>query len=172
MSCCITVLTRGYQDTNKYSDLIKRNKSIQEHLNNKNIDILIFHEGDITYTQQIYIQNQTPLLKIIFVNILSHAFKESKKYIQFSKETEGYSLGYRHMCDFWFVSFWSFVKEYDYLLRIDEDCVINTNIDIIFYKLRDLKTGIAFPMHIGIHRRWHCWKSGTHNWNRFARFIK
>ena len=136
MSCCITVLTRGYQNINKYSDLIKRNKSIQQHLNNKNIDILIFHEGDITDIQQTYIKNQTPLLKIIFVNILSHAFKESKKDIKFSKETEGYALGYRHMCDFWFVSFWPFVKEYDYLLRIDEDCIMNTNIDDIFYKLQ------------------------------------
>jgi hypothetical protein len=136
MSYCITVLTRGYQNINKYSNLIKRNKSIQQHLNNKNIDILIFHEGNITDIHQIYIKKQTPLLKIIFVNILSHAFKESKKNIKFSKETEGYSLGYRHMCDFWFVSFWSFVKEYDYLLRIDEDCVMNTNIDDIFYKLQ------------------------------------
>ena len=135
MSYCIAVLTRGYEYLSKYSLLIKRNISIQEKLNNKTIDILIFHEGNIDNTQQTYIKEQTPLLKIIFINILSHAFKDEKKQIQFSSETKDFNLGYRHMCDFWFVSFWHFVKNYDYLLRIDEDCAMITNIDFIFYKL-------------------------------------
>jgi hypothetical protein len=137
MSCCIAGLTRGYEDISKYSQLINRNISIEKHLNNKNIDILIFHEGNITDSQQTYIKQKTPSLKIIFINILSGAFKESKSKILFSPETKSFNLGYRHMCDFWFVSFWSFVQNYDYLLRIDEDCVMNTNIDIIFYNLQE-----------------------------------
>ena len=36
------------------------------------------------------------------------------------------------MCSFWFIDFWNFVEEYDYLLRIDEDCFINFNIDDLF----------------------------------------
>ena len=41
---CIAVLTRGYNNYNDYSMLIKRNKHIECNLNNKNIDVLIFHE--------------------------------------------------------------------------------------------------------------------------------
>ena len=39
------------------------------------------------------------------------------------------------MCSFWFVNFFDYVNDYDYILRIDEDCVINFNIDNIFLQL-------------------------------------
>jgi len=36
------------------------------------------------------------------------------------------------MCSFWFVNFFDAVTNYDKLLRIDEDCFIDSNIDAIF----------------------------------------
>ena len=69
MKKTVVVLTRGYDDINKYRQLIKRNKSILKNLYDVSIDIIIFHEGNINIQHQEYIQSQTPLLKIIFVNL-------------------------------------------------------------------------------------------------------
>jgi hypothetical protein len=137
MKKCIAVLTRGYSDFGNYWMLITRNKHIEENLTDKTTDILIFHEGNITEQQQIEIANYTPLLNIKFVNISSNAFKKEKESIQFYEPTSGYGIGYRHMCSFWFVDFWNFVSEYDYLVRIDEDCYVNSNIDYVFTNLNN-----------------------------------
>lgn len=137
MKYCVAVLTRGYSDINSYSTLIQRNNHISRNLTEKTIDILFFHEGNITEEQQTYIQRETPDLNMKFINILGKAFKEEKAHIPILQETNWFGLGYRHMCSFWFVDFWSFVSEYDFLLRIDEDCFIDFNIDNVFSKLNN-----------------------------------
>ena len=131
MRSCIAVLTRGYNDINSYDTLIKRNKHIAKNLNDKTIDNLIFHEGNISEEQQIYIKEKTPDLKIQFVDISSIAFLPEKKDIVIEK-VHSVGLSYRHMCSFWFVNFFDAVTNYDKLLRIDEDCFIDSNIDAIF----------------------------------------
>ena len=78
MKSCIAVLTRGYEDESQYSMLIKRNRHIANNLNNKLIDILIFHEGNINENHQLYIKKHTPKLTLIFINILNNAFKKEK----------------------------------------------------------------------------------------------
>ena len=138
MKSCIAVLNRGYNDIKKYSDLIKRNKCIAKNLNDKQIDILIFHEGNINKQHQIYIQNETLELELKFINVLDIAFNKEKEEI-IIEEAHNFGIGYRHMCSFWFVNFYHIVKEYDKMLRIDEDCFIDFNIDNI---LLDLDTYI------------------------------
>ena len=133
----VILLTRGYTDTRKYEMLINRNKSIEKNLIDKSIDILIFNENNITIEQQNHIKKMTPTLNIIFINILEKAFLTEKKNIKVDKSVDQFSIGYRHMCSFWFVNFWNFVENYDRVLRIDEDCIIDFNIDKIFYLLND-----------------------------------
>jgi hypothetical protein len=65
MSKCIAVLTRGYNNMNQYEDLINRNIHISDNLVDKSIDILIFHEGNISKEHQIFID-----LKKIFYLVL------------------------------------------------------------------------------------------------------
>ena len=132
---CIAVLTRGYTNIQKYNILIKRNISIATNLNGLNIDILIFHEGNILENHQQYIMKFTPNLNIKFICIKEHAFKDDKKNIQLYEPTKSFGLNYRHMCSFWFVDFWKFVENYDLLLRIDEDCIIDFNIPSFFQLL-------------------------------------
>jgi len=134
MSKCVAVLTRGYDKIKHYENLIKRNLHISNNLDDKSLDILIFHEGNISEEHQIFIQNETPELKIQFKNILNIAFQSDKNNIEM-EEAKEYGLGYRHMCSFWFVNFFNAVKDYDKLLRIDEDCFIESNIDKIFLQL-------------------------------------
>lgn len=37
-----------------------------------------------------------------------------------------FSLGYKHMCHFWSIDFLEYLKDYKYILRIDDDCLLNT----------------------------------------------
>ena len=136
MRSCIAVLTRGYSDISGYEKLCKRNLEIQTNLHNKSIDILIFHEGNITGEHQSYIIDKTPSLEIHFINVNNGlAFKSHKSEIQIDPGTSFFGFGYRHMCSFWFVDFWNFVGNYDKMLRIDEDCFIDCNIDAILIEL-------------------------------------
>ena len=66
---CICVLTKGYKNEKDYNMLIKRNKYILENVYTicNYPDIIIFHEGNITNTQQDYIQKQTPDLPLKFI---------------------------------------------------------------------------------------------------------
>jgi hypothetical protein len=130
----IVVLTRGYANVRDYRNLIKRNNSIT-FLSEPDIDILIFHEGNIPESHQKYISSFSLHLKLIFICISEHAFSSDKKQIKFYEPTKTFGLNYRHMCSFWFADFWNYVQEYDYILRIDEDCIINFNVLQIFYNL-------------------------------------
>jgi len=140
----VVILTRGYNDIKKYFSLIQRNKSISKNLNDKTTDILIFHEGNITLTQQDYIKKFTPNLNIKFIVISDKAFLKSNERFQFYDPTkrEIWNHGYRHMCHFWFLDFLHFCHEYEHILRIDEDCFVDFNIDEIF-KLLPTKVLIA-----------------------------
>jgi hypothetical protein len=162
----VAVLTRGYQNVQQYNTLIKRNLSIANNLGSlQNIDILIFHEGNILEPHQKYIKQYTPTLNLKFICIKEHAFKDEKKDISFFEPTKTFGLNYRHMCSFWFTDFWNFVNDYDLILRVDEDCVINFNIPELFYHLQN-KTAIY-----GAWTRDHDFV--THGLNKFTeQFIK
>ena len=136
MSKAIVVLTRGYNDISRYDKLIKRNRNIVRCLGDLSIDIVIFHEGNILASHQNHIKSQTPRLNIKFINIKlkGMAFKD-KSYIKRDVDCAGYYQGYFHMCSFWFVNFWHYVENYDYILRIDEDCIVNFRILEMFKKL-------------------------------------
>lgn len=134
----VAVLTRGYQNLQQYGTLIKRNVSIANNLGSLHgIDILIFHEGNILEPHQKYISQFTPQLNFKFICIKEHAFKAEKKSISFFEPTKTFGLNYRHMCSFWFIDFWNYVKDYEMILRIDEDCIIEFNIPEIFYNLQN-----------------------------------
>jgi hypothetical protein len=137
MKKCIACLTRGYSDYNRYSTLINRNKHIAHNLTDKTIDVLIFHEGNIIEEHQVEIAKNTPLLNIKFINVTNNAFKKEKESIPLDESTLEFNIGYRHMCSFWFVDFWNFLSDYEYLIRIDEDCYVNSNIDDVFTNLNN-----------------------------------
>lgn len=145
MKSCVAVLTRGYTTIPEYDCLIKRNEHIAAHLTDKSIDVLIFHEGNILPTHQSHIMRQTPNLKIRFIDVVERsggsAFNPEKAMIP-DETRYAFPLGYRHMCSFWFVDFWKIVTEYDYLLRIDEDCYVEFPLDSIFDKLQN--TALVF----------------------------
>lgn len=132
MKSAIVVLTRGYNNILKYNKLINRNKHIAINFylkleNPENYDIIIFHEGNITLEQQKYIQSQTPKLPLIFKSITFYNTNIQNKYLcPPTYLSNKFSPGYKNMCFFWSILFLDYLKDYLYIIRIDEDCLIKS----------------------------------------------
>ena len=123
----IAVLTRGYKNTADYEKLIIRNQCIYLQFYFKvndptNYDIIIFHEGNISKQQQKHIQEQQPLLPLIFVPVKFYSPKRNDEKCPPTSYSEQFGIGYKNMCYFWSIDFMEYLKEYDYVIRIDEDC--------------------------------------------------
>jgi hypothetical protein len=135
----IAVLTRGYGDIQQYQMLIERNRAIDRYLPDKTVDLLFFHEGNILPDHQRHIQQSTPSLNMKFINIKENgrAFSEDKQNISVFPYTSMFPMSYRHMCSFWFCYVYDFLVEYDYILRIDEDCEIAFDLSALWILLKD-----------------------------------
>jgi hypothetical protein len=144
----IVVLTRGYNNHLEYRTLISRNRHISVNFyarlqDPENYDVIIFHEGNITKEQQDYIQSQSPKLPLQFKSVQFYE-NNTKNYTLCppTKTSESFSLGYKNMCYFWSINFLEYLKEYEYIIRVDEDCFIrNIPSDIIE---KYTKNGIQF----------------------------
>ena len=123
----VVVLTRGYKNNKDYEKLIHRNRFIAANfylklMNSHSVDIIIFHEGNISLPQQKFIQSKSPRIPLIFksVNFIDNNIKCDN--CPPNKKSEMFSMGYKNMCYFWSIRFLNFLKDYDYIIRIDEDC--------------------------------------------------
>lgn len=138
MKNVIFALTRGYpHDLSKYENLIKRNFSIYENIINKQetpIDMLLFHEGNISINDQEYINSKNEH-KIIFKDVSKYFQKVDLKFA----DTEKFNLGYRLMCKFNMYHLWNEISEYDYALRVDEDINIATFDPFVFEYMKKNK---------------------------------
>jgi len=131
----ITVLTRGYENVSQYNSLIKRNTLIYENIiskSNFDFDMVIFHEGNIPEDHQLYISNNSKQ-SLIFKNVKEcgnkKAFDNNKNIINNDLcppnfLSSHFPLGYKHMCHFWSIDFLEYLKDYKFIIRIDEDCFI------------------------------------------------
>lgn len=141
----ISVLTKGYTNRNSYDkNLIKRNLLLEKLIvsqNLKNYDFIILHEGNISHDDQLYISQSTPNIKVIFWDIKNQtpktAFNDSNNVLNHDLcppnfLSNNFPLGYKHMCHFWSIDFLEYFKDYEYVIRIDEDCFVEEfNFDII-----------------------------------------
>jgi hypothetical protein len=125
----IVVLTRGYENIEKYDDLIKRNQSIYDIYYSKlknpaEYDIIIIHEGNITEEQQKYIQDKLPMMPLTFKSITFYKNETINPLCPPTDLSKSFSMGYKNMCYFWSIDFLDILKEYEYIIRIDEDCIL------------------------------------------------
>jgi len=138
--CC---LTRGYEKIEKYEMLIERNKCIEQLAWSSKYDHVIFHEGNISQDQQIHISQQTPKLRLTFKDI-KQTFEREPQRVPSDQECnlhDQFPIGYKRMCRFWFIDFWSFVKDYQYMVRFDEDIHLSakTQDPVVYCLQNDLK---------------------------------
>ena len=118
MKTAIVTLTRGYQNPQHYNSLIQRNISAHKYINAKKThDVIIFHEGNIPPGHQDYIKERSGNLDMQFTDI-----------------SPVWSGGYPGMCRFYSYDMWNYLRDYDYIMRIDEDCVVTrSDIDPFSY---------------------------------------
>lgn len=141
-SGAIVILTRGYPNKKSYDTLIERNKALYNIIkklrpnltdyNNfmKKVDILIYHEGNISKSDMEYIKNETNKMPLKFIEFkfnninTTQLSTQSNNLCQKSNLSEMTPIGYKHMCHFWSIDFLDQLKYYNYILRLDEDCII------------------------------------------------
>jgi hypothetical protein len=133
MKKAIVTLSKGFSNDYDYGNLILRNKFIEQNTK-ESYDIIIFYEGNISEKSQQHIKSKTKLT-LTFVEI--PRFDPIDGICFDSGLSEGFGWGYRHMCHFWFIGFLEYLKDYSYVLRIDDDCIVQSNIDEIFKELED-----------------------------------
>lgn len=142
----IAVLTKGYTDLNQYSQLIERNNSIFNHLSTQSFeaDVIIFHEGNIPQDHQDYISNKSKG-DLTFINVKTWGPKSgfdnnrdvvNPKLCPPTSLSSSFHLGYKHMCMFWSIDFFEYLPNYKYVIRIDEDCILQ---EFDFRRLKYMK---------------------------------
>lgn len=125
MKTAIFCLTRGYHQKERYNSLIERNKSIEKYIGTES-DIILFEEGNV---HREYIESQTPNLRIQWI-VIPFQFPRD---ISLPAETlktfyDGSCYpGYHLMCEFHTCHVWNYLKDYDVVLRVDEDCILTSD---------------------------------------------
>jgi hypothetical protein len=110
-----------------YSRLVARNNSIEKFIGGSP-EIVLFHEGNVAPEHQRLIEAETPSLKFKWIQIpfqfprdvpLPHetisTFHDGRCY-----------PGYHVMCEFHTCDVWDHLKDYDVVLRVDEDCILES----------------------------------------------
>jgi len=91
-------------------------------------DVILFVESDFSKENIIFFESHYKNLKckIIELNQSEH-FKININEIVFEDKCD-YSIGYRHMCQFFFSEIFNYIKEYDWFMRLDTDSYIESKI--------------------------------------------
>ena len=132
MKCAVIGLVRGYSYVDEYDKLIERNNKLYQNFIKKfNYDVIIVHEGNINKEHQEYIQSKS-YSKLIFLDI-SNLWNKLQ------------GNGYNRMCRFWSKEIYNYVNEYQYIMRLDDDGIIDAPIDYdIFQFMRKHNYSYAY----------------------------
>jgi hypothetical protein len=85
---------------------------------------VIWHEGNIPPEHQFYIRAHDRNKSVRFVDV-SATFQLPGNEEEWNL-AETWSLGYRLMCRFHTYYIWRYVAEFDYIMRLDEDCALTS----------------------------------------------
>lgn len=122
----VFALTRGYRGRHKwrYLQVIFRNHFLFRATLRLGVkcDFILFHEGNVSKFDQTLIQRLSPMT-LHFINV-SGVFKPSTIH-QWTGSSE-FELGYSLMCKFNTSDVWRFLKDYDVVCRVDEDCMVKS----------------------------------------------
>ncbi len=121
----IVCLTRGYPDVSGYKRLIRRNRAIYHAINYQRIHqypLILWHQGNIPLAHQSFVLAQESNHDVRFIDV-SGAFQLPQG-IEPSELMESWSVGYRLMCRFHIYYIWQYTRQFDYVMRIDEDCTL------------------------------------------------
>jgi len=127
MKTAIFCLTRGYPHPFMYSRLAARNKSIEKFIGGSS-DLVMFHEGNIHPDHQRIIEAETPTLKFKWIQVpfqFPGDVQLPDETINTFRDGRCYP-GYHVMCEFHTCDVWDHLKDYAVVLRVDEDCILES----------------------------------------------
>lgn len=126
----IVALTRGYDDISKYDELIARNKAIYEKINSRvatQYPLLIWHEGNLLPEHQSYVLEKELNDNVQFIDVSRNFCPPDD--MTAPEFQDCYGIGYRLMCKFHTFDVWNFSRQFEYILRVDEDCILESIIE-------------------------------------------
>lgn len=129
------------QKASKLSLLAQRNSVLEKVFyregQENDFDVVIFCEKYVKRIHQEELQNATKLpLQFVFVDDslrgsekqygIDRNIKKKRYFMDTKCPANGgsarFTFGYKGMCQFWFTDFQQYVEQYDWLLRVDDDC--------------------------------------------------
>ena len=119
-------LARGYSGLQKhhYKKLIIRNLFLNRYLRVSNAyKSVIFHEGNMSHTDQFFIRFFSLNFKIKFISI-ANLWVVPDGLAWTGKSSFG--LGYSLMCRFQYFHWWKYLEDYDYAIRVDDDVLVHS----------------------------------------------
>ena len=137
----IATLIKGVgENYNKWQEtlVLIRNQSVLRNFEGS-FDLILFHEGNLhpNYINKIkYSKKEWSNIKFVEV----HNFKLSADELESLKsqilDIGNVRTGYSSMCRFWAYGFLDYLNEYDYVIRIDDDCIALNRINPIIEELK------------------------------------
>ena len=125
------LLTRSYRWRSKhhYLLLVMRNRAAKKVLSRhfKNLEFVIFHESSLLKIDMYLIMLLSNMWNLKFIDISSD-FSVPDNFIWTGKSE--FPLGYSLMCRFHYFHVWKYLKHYEWAIRIDEDCIIESIPDV------------------------------------------
>ncbi len=128
--------------------VIIRNQSIRQNFNGE-CDLIFFHEGDLHEEYMAKIKYSRLLnFNVKFIEVPNFRLSEGELSVLKPDilDMGNVRTGYSSMCRFWAYFFMEYLKEYDYVIRLDDDCIALTDINNVIENLE--KTYLTFP-HLG-----------------------
>lgn len=157
LKIAIGCLLKGYQKLSGYDDFLRRSKSVLANLKHNETDAvishIIFHEGNIGSSHQDYLKEKSSI-DFVFINVEAEFIWTDVSESEFCYSTtlsDSFSSGYKSMCRFWFDGFIRYTQDYNYLVRIDEDCVLyKSSITDIINEMDSSQASYATPFIYGV----------------------
>lgn len=122
MNVAVFCLVKGKTTLFGYRALIQRNWSLRRNLDvglNSSICFIVFHEGNVSHLQQSFIRFASRM-PITFTDIGAIFRPFPNQSISGKSSAAGYSL----MCRFMYLQVWDYLRDFDIVARVDDDCIV------------------------------------------------
>lgn len=117
-SLAVVGLIKGKKSLLHYYNFLWRNYLIKKNIKVQDYDTIVFHEGDIQKGVVNYVRQQIP--EVSFIDVGGEDFWRSGP--------RNSNFGYKNMCSFYTYFIWKYLDSYKYVLRLDDDSFIHSNL--------------------------------------------
>lgn len=119
-----TLIKGGSLDV-QYNDYSERCKQLRTVLHKNNYEDIAFHEGNVPSKIQ---QRLSATYSVRFENVVEYGgfTLENPSWNKTLRGPSEYNIGYKHMCRFFALQWMHIMRDYNYVMRIDEDVLVHS----------------------------------------------